>query len=334
LEKERKIWVRISLGISLILLFVKFAAYYLTNSTAILSDALESIANVVAAMFASFSVFYSSLPKDENHPYGHGKIEFFSAGVEGSLIIFAGLYIIYQAIYNLFVIPELEMLPLGILLIASTGVINGIMGVLLKQKGKKLNSLTMEASGRHLITDTVTSAALIVGIVLIYLTKLTYLDSLISIGFSLYILVSGYKMVRKSVAGLMDETDPKALQATVDGINLARKSLWIDVHNLRVQQYGGDRHIDLHLTLPYYLNLREVHEEVEQVEDVLESIWVGHTEVFIHSDPCIPKDCCHYCHVKDCLVREAPNTTHIEWTSSNMTKNQKHYHELMNNDPK
>jgi cation diffusion facilitator family transporter len=330
LEKERKIWVRISLGISILLLLVKFVAYYVTNSTAILSDALESIANVVAAAFASFSIFYSALPKDENHPYGHGKIEFFSAGVEGSLIILAGLFIIYQAIYNLFIIPELEMLPLGMLLISFTGIVNGIMGYLLKFKGKKLNSLTMIASGHHLMTDTVTSIALILGVFLIYLTQITYLDSVISIGFSVYILKSGYQMVRKSVAGLMDETDPEALNATIESINKARKSIWIDIHNLRVQQYGGDRHIDLHLTLPYYLNLKEVHEEVEQVEKVLEEIWQGHTEVFIHADPCIPKDCCHYCHVVDCAVRQSPNRTHIDWNSSNMTKNQKHYHEIIN----
>ncbi len=330
LERERKIWVRISLGISFVLLLVKFAAYYFTNSTAILSDALESIANVVAALFASFSVFYSALPKDENHPYGHGKIEFFSAGVEGALIIIAGIFIIYQAIYNLFVVPELEMLPFGILLISITGVINGILGYLLKEKGKQLNSLTMVASGKHLLTDTVTSVALILGVLLIYLTKITYLDSVISIGFSLYILKSGYQMVRKSVAGLMDETDPEALQTTIDAINKARKSLWIDIHNLRVQQYGGDRHIDLHLTLPYYLNLKEVHVEVEKVEEVLEGVWQGHTEVFIHSDPCVPKECCHYCHVSECPVRQFPNKTHIEWNSYNMTKNQKHYHELTN----
>jgi cation diffusion facilitator family transporter len=332
LEKERQLWLRISLIISIILLLVKFTAYYFTHSTAILSDALESIANVVAAMFATFSVFYSSLPKDENHPYGHGKIEFFSAGVEGSLIIFAGLYIIYQAIYNLFVLPELEMLPLGILLIAFTGLVNGALGYILKAKGKKLNSVTMEASGKHLITDTVTSIALILGVLLIYLTKITFLDSVISIGFSLYILKSGYQMVRQSVAGLMDEANPEALQATVKGLIKARKSLWIDIHNLRVQQYGGDRHIDLHLTLPYYLNLKQVHEEVEVVEEVLEGLWSGHTEVFIHADPCLPKDCCHYCHVKECPVRKFPNELHIEWNSSNMSKNQKHYHEALNSE--
>jgi cation diffusion facilitator family transporter len=327
--KEKTKWIRISFAISIILFIVKFYAYYITNSTAILTDALESIVNVVASGFATFSIYLSARPRDENHPYGHGKIEFFSAGVEGTLIMLAGVFIIYQAVYNLFFPEFLENLFEGILLIALSGVINGILGFLLVKKGNKYNSLTLEANGKHLLADTFTSLFLFIGIVVIYFTGIYFLDSVIAILFSLYIIYSGYGLVRKSVGGLMDEVNPEAVAATVKVINDHRSPMWIDIHNMRVQQYGGDRHIDLHLTLPYYLTLDQVHDEVGKVEKVLKDDWNGAMELFIHSDPCIPDKCCHYCQIQVCSVRRHQNNQKIEWNAHNMSKNQKHYHELL-----
>jgi cation diffusion facilitator family transporter len=328
-EREKWRWIKISFGVSLALLIVKFYSFYITNSTAILTDALESIVNVVAAGFATYSIYLSSRPRDDNHPYGHGKIEFFSAGVEGTLIMLAGLFIVYQSIYNFFFPNELERLREGIFLISFTGLVNGIMGLTLQKKGKKLNSLTLEANGKHLLTDMMSSFVLVVGVFIIYLTGLAYLDSFIALLFSVYIIYSGYGLVRKSVAGLMDEADPIAVESTVKVINQHRKPNWIDIHNMRVQQYGSDRHIDLHLTLPYYLDLGRVHDEVEELESVLENDWPGVMEVFVHADPCLPDKCCHYCQIKDCSVRKFPMDTKIEWTALNMSKNQKHYHELV-----
>ncbi|RPA66545.1 cation transporter [Cyclobacteriaceae bacterium YHN15] len=329
MEREKWRWIKISFGVSLVLLIVKFYSFYITNSTAILTDALESIVNVVAAGFATYSIYLSSRPRDDNHPYGHGKIEFFSAGVEGTLIMLAGLFIVYQSIYNFFFPNELERLREGILLISFTGLVNGILGLTLQKKGKKLNSLTLEANGKHLLTDMMSSFVLVVGVFIIYLTGLAYLDSFIALLFSVYIIYSGYGLVRKSVAGLMDEADPIAVESTVKVINQHRKPNWIDIHNMRVQQYGSDRHIDLHLTLPYYLDLGKVHDEVEELESVLENDWPGVMEVFVHADPCLPDKCCHYCQIKDCSVRKYPMDTKIEWTALNMSKNQKHYHELI-----
>ncbi|MFD2035265.1 cation diffusion facilitator family transporter [Belliella marina] len=327
-NREKSRWIIISFVVSVILLIVKFYSYYLTNSTAILTDALESIVNVVTASFASYSIYLSSIPKDDNHPYGHGKIEFFSAGIEGVLIMMAGLFIIYQAVYNFFFPHELEMLLEGMALIGFSGLANGFLGLKLKKEGKKLNSLTLVANGKHLITDTISSFVLIVGVAIIFFTGFYVLDSILSILFSFYIIYSGYFLVRKSVAGLMDETNPVAVSETVGVLNKERKDSWIDIHNMRVQQYGGDRHIDLHLTLPYYFDLREVHEEVEKVESALENEFSGVLEVFVHSDPCIPEKCCHYCQMKSCPVRQSEIRTKIHWTAGNMSKNQKHYHEL------
>lgn len=325
---QKSIWINLSLFVSVLLLIVKFYAYYITQSTAILTDALESIVNVVAAGFATYSIYLSSRPRDDNHPYGHGKIEFFSSGLEGALIMLAGIFIVYQAIYNLFFPNEINQLVEGIYLIAFAGVLNGLLGFVLKGQGKRLNSPTLEASGKHLLTDMLSSVLLIIGVTILYLTGLVFLDSVIAIIFSLYIIYSGYGLVRKSVAGLMDEADPLAVEETVKVINRNRSEVWIDIHNMRVQQYGGDRHIDLHLTLPYYLSLRQVHDEVESLEEALEVDWPGVMEVFVHADPCIPEKCCHYCQLSNCQVRKFPKDTKIEWNAVNMSKNQKHYHEL------
>ncbi|WP_373495588.1 cation diffusion facilitator family transporter [Aquiflexum sp.] len=328
MEREKSNWIRVAFIVSLVLLVVKFYSFYITNSMAILTDALESIVNVVAAGFATYSIYLSSRPRDDNHPYGHGKIEFFSAGVEGTLIILAGVFILYQSIYNLFFPNELEKLVEGVILVTFAGSVNGILGFFLQRKGKALNSLTLEASGKHLITDTLTSFLLVFGVLIIYLTEYVFLDSVIAMLFSFYIMFSGYGLVRKSVGGLMDEADPRAVDATVNVINQNRKNTWIDIHNMRVQQYGGDRHIDLHLTLPYYFDLKQVHQEVVELEKVLEDDWMGDMEVFVHSDPCIPEKCCHYCQIIDCPVRKVPSAKKIEWTASNMSKNQKHFHDL------
>ncbi|WP_163381204.1 cation diffusion facilitator family transporter [Cyclobacterium sp. SYSU L10401] len=325
-EKRRLIiW---SVAISLLLLTIKFYSFYITRSNAILTDAMESIVNVVASCFALYSIYLSGLPKDSNHPYGHGKIEFFSAGIEGTLIIVAGVFIIYQAILGLIFPQELNDLPIGMALVGFSGIVNGFLGYLLQKKGKLLNSITLEADGRHLSTDAISSFVLIGGIGIIYFSGWNFLDSIISMAFAVYIIYNGYFLVRRSVAGLMDESNPETINLTVKMLNQNRKQNWIDIHNMRVQQYGGDSHIDLHLTLPYYFDLVSVHDEVHELEEVLEKSLPGYVEVFVHADPCLPDSCCHYCQVKDCPVRKYPRSKKIQWTADNMSKNQKHYHEL------
>src|SRR5690554_4643915 len=172
--------------VSLLLLALKFFAFHLTNSKAILTDALESIVNVVASGFAIYSIYLSTQPRDNNHPYGHGKVEFFSAGMEGVLILIAGIFIIYQAIHAL-VFPEpLTLLPYGMALIGFSGIVNGWLGYMLSKKGKIYNSLTLEADGKHILTDAYSSMVLLLGIALIYLSGYYFLDSVFSILFAFY----------------------------------------------------------------------------------------------------------------------------------------------------
>ena len=322
LPKKKAILV--SLCISIILMLAKFGAYFLTHSNAILTDAAESIVNVLASGFAFYSIYLATLPKDENHPYGHGKVEFFSAFVEGSLIGIAGLIIIFKSSYDLVFPRQIFQLLDGAIIIGLTGVVNLLVGYYLINTGKKHRSLTLEADGKHLLTDAVTSAGLVIGILLIKLTEIYWLDSVISILLGIYIVYSGYKLTRKSVGGLMDESNVGLVKNIVDILQDNRQDPWIDVHNLRAQQYGADLHIDCHITLPYYYDLNQVHAEISAIDRLINGYAEHNTELFIHADPCLP-ECCHYCKLKNCPVRFMPFQEEIKWTVENTTKNKKHF---------
>lgn len=316
--------ILVSLCVSIILMLAKFVAYFITNSNAILTDAAESIVNVLASGFAFYSIYLATLPKDENHPYGHGKVEFFSAFVEGVLIGVAGVVILIKSVYGLFYGNTVSDLFDGAIIIGATGLINLFVGWYLIKIGKANSSLTLEADGKHLLTDAVSSAGLVIGIIIIQLTQVLWLDSVISIILGLYILYNGYKLTRKSVGGLMDESNIELVEEVVDVLQEHRQQSWIDVHNLRAQQYGADLHIDCHVTLPYYFDLNKVHNEISNIDKLINNAVSRKTELFIHADPCLPA-CCHYCKMENCAVRTEAFKGEIKWNMENVTKNQKHF---------
>lgn len=305
-------------------MLAKFIAYFLTNANSILTDATESIVNVIASAFAFYSIYLATIPKDENHPYGHGKVEFFSAFLEGVLIALAGIIIVFKASYDFFYPKEINQLYTGALIIGITGVINALVAFYLINTGKKHKSIALEADGKHLLTDAVSSAGLVIGIVLIQITQFYWLDGLISILFGIYILVNGYKLTRKSIGGLMDESNLDLVQNIVKILQQHKHESWIDVHNLRAQQYGADLHIDCHVTLPYYYDLNAVHKEISNIDQLINITGSHQTELFIHADPCLPA-CCNYCKMNDCKVRAEDFIKEIVWNMENVTKNQKHF---------
>lgn len=305
-------------------MLAKFSAYFLTASTFVLTDAAESIVNVVASSFAFFSIYIASQPRDENHPYGHGKIEFFSVFVEGALISVAGAGILVKAGYGLFHPQPIHDLLTGAIIIGLTGAVNGALGYYMIYRAKALRSLTLDADGRHLLTDMVTSGGLVVGLLLIHFTGLNWLDGALSIAVGLYICYSGYKLVRKSVAGLMDETDFDVVEHIIKVLNEERKPEWIDVHNLRAQKYGHELHLDCHMTLPNYFDLNRVHAEISLVDKLINEKAGVATELFIHADPCLP-ECCHYCSMPNCPIRSEAKRVDIEWTMENILRNKKHF---------
>jgi len=315
--------LRLVIIVGALIMLVKFVAYFLTHSNAILTDAIESIINIVAGGFAYYSIWYASKPKDVNHPYGHGKIEFISAGFEGSLILTTGIFVVGKSIMNLIHPIEVHDLDTGVMLAAFAGMINYFLGKYLIRIGEKNNSITLISDGKHLLTDMYMSIGLIVGLIVIYFTKLIWLDNVLAIIFGLLIMVTGYKLVRKSLAGLMDEADENTLTDVLKVLNENRNHNWIDIHNLRVQQYGSSFHIDCHVTLPWFNDLQSTHEELKKMESVIYKKFDDKVELFIHPDPCIPLSCA-ICQLSECAVRKHPFEKKMDWTLENLLKNERH----------
>ena len=310
-------------GISILLFIVKIVAWYLTDSVAILTDALESIVNVVAGLIGVYSLYVSAKPKDNDHPYGHGKAEFISAAIEGTLIAVAGFIIIYEAINNFWHPHTIQKLDAGIILVAATAFVNYIAGSFCIRTGKKNNSMALIASGRHLQTDTWSTLGIIAGLILILITRIYWLDSAVALLFSLIIIITGYKIIRSSVAGIMDEADQKLMKQMVATLNANRPPNWTDLHNMRIIKYGPTLHVDCHLTVPWYLNVIEAHREVDALSKLVKKEYGEAVELFIHSDGCMEYSCA-ICQKKDCGVRQHPFQKKIEWTIENVSSNHKH----------
>lgn len=314
---------RIIAIVGIILFLVKLYAWYQTNSVAILTDALESTINVIAGLIGLYSLYLSSLPKDHNHPYGHGKVEFISASIEGALITIAGVVIIYEAIYELQNPKTIEKLDLGLILVSLTAVINYVLGFYAIKKGKKNNSLALIASGKHLQTDTYSTIGIIIGLIILYFTEISWIDSVTALIFAGFIIYTGYKIVRESISGIMDETDELLLKEVVDYLSEERRENWIDLHNLRIIKYGSTLHFDCHMTVPWYFNIEEGHKEVDALEDAVKNHFGDRIELFVHLDAC-KEYSCNICSKTDCPVRKHPFQEKIKWTMQNVSLNKKH----------
>lgn len=310
-------------AISLLLLIVKFFAYYITHSVAILTDALESIANVAAGLIGLYSLYVAAKPRDFDHPYGHGKAEFLSAAVEGTLIVSAGAIILYKAIKNLLYPIPIHRVDFGIWLVAATAVVNFILGYYCLLIGKKNNSLALLASGKHLLSDTWSTLGIIVGLVLLHFTGYKWIDSVVAMLFGLLIIYTGYKILRRSIAGIMDEADIKLLSHLVTLLNHNRSVNWIDLHNLRVIKYGSVLHIDCHLTVPWFLNVNEAHNEVDALSALVRKEFGEAVELFVHTDGCLPFSC-KICNKENCAERKYNFEKRIDWTLENISQNKKH----------
>lgn len=313
----------IGLLVSITLLIVKFTAYFLTHSNAILTDAVESIVNVAAGAFALFSIYYASKPADEDHPYGHGKIEFFSSGFEGGMITIAGLGMIGKGILAFFHEDEIHSIDLGIYLSVFAGIINYGIGFVILKQGKKSNSDLMMSSGKHLISDSISSIGLIIGLALVYFTRIVWIDYVVAIIFGVYITYSGFKILRESVLNLLDSADSEKIKHLLEILNNNRRPGWIDIHNLRILKYGTVLHVDCHVTLPWYNNLEQTHYEVDAIEKLIKKESPHDLEFFIHADPCLPISC-GICQIENCAHRQHSFVKKLEWDLKNVLPDRKH----------
>lgn len=309
--------------IGVLLLAAKFFAYWLTLSNTILTDALESIVNVVAGGLGLYSLLVAAIPKDENHPYGHGKIEFISAGIEGTLIVLAGAAILYQSLYSFWSPGSLHSLDWGIYIGGAAGLVNWLLGRWVERRGKQTGSIALVAGGKHLQSDAYSSAGMLLGLLAIFFTGWVWLDSAVALLFGCIIVWTGIGIVRESVAGMMDQADETLVHQVVEILNAHRTPNWIDVHNLRIIKYGSDLHIDCHLTVPFYFNVIEAHNEVDELEELLRRELNGRVEFFIHVDACVPTSC-HLCTKTDCPQRMETFKASLPWTDDLVMRNKKH----------
>ncbi len=304
MEASRKATV-IAFIASLAILGLKFYAFQQTGSTAILSDAMESIINVVAAGVTLIIMKVIVAPADENHPYGHGKLEYFSAAFEGGLIAFAGLVIAKEAIQALWTGATLHNLDEGLLFSGIAALANLVLGLYLGRIGKKQRSEALIASAQHILSDVWSTLGAFAGLGLVRIFQVAAFDSIAALLIAINLSYSGYRIFRRSTAALIDETDPETLEHLATTFNKNRRPGVIDIHMTKVIRSGRFHHVDCHLVLPEFWSVGEAHPFTTQFENDVIADYDGDGEINFHVDPCY-RDFCSTCDVEACPVRQRP----------------------------
>lgn len=301
--RNRAAWV--STVASILIFGLKISAYKITGSTAVLSDALESIVNVIASVVALFVVRYASQPADSEHPYGHGKAESFSSAFEGGLIFFAAIMIIGESAKALIFQEPTQKMEIGLIVVGVAALLNLVLGLYLKRTGTVHHSEALRASGAHVMSDVLTTAGVMVGLGLVMLTGVQWLDPLIAIAVGLQLAFSGFKIVRGSLGILLDEQDEAILSDLTASLEKNRTPGIIDIHHLRTIRSGHFHHVDAHLVVPEYWDISHVHEVAHEFERQVVKDYNFDGELAFHLDPC-KKSYCASCDVKECPIRRVP----------------------------
>lgn len=298
---------------------LKFTAYFMTGSLAIFSDALESIVNVVAASFALYAVREAEKEADPDHPYGRGRLEYVSAGFEGGLIAFAGALILYESVPLIISGTALRGLDFGIFLtLLAAGLNAALAGVLLVQ-GKRLHSMALTADGKHIMSDVVTSVAVVLGLGIVRLTGITNFDPLLASLSALWILVSGWRLITKSLGHLLDRPDKDTLDSTARVIAASRPPELINMHRFRLRESGRRIHLDFHVIVPRYLSVAALHDIQESLRSDLEKGSGRPSDLMAHYDPC-GSEHCYLCEMADCKVRTEQQRVVPQWNSVELVK--------------
>lgn len=293
---------RLSLLVGIAIFAGKFTAYAMTGSSAVFADALESTINIVSAGMLLFALALAAKPPDRDHPYGHGRVEFLSAAIEGAAITVAALLIVSESIRELIQGPELASLDVGLAVLAGCSAANLWLGRHLVRVGHRTESVALIADGRHILSDVWTSAGVIAGLLIVRISGIVWIDPIVAIAVAVHVAREGAKLLRHSIGGLMDEADVDALDAVAEILERNRQPAWIDAHSLRSWRSGARRHFDLHLTVPRYFDVVAIHGIHDQLEELLLDDHAHGGDAVIHFDPCEPTHCAS-CRMPDCRVR-------------------------------
>jgi cation diffusion facilitator family transporter len=309
---ERHVAARLSritagaLVVSMLLTLAKYGGWRLTNSQAVYSDFLESIVNIIAGIVAIFVVRFAAKPADQGHPYGHGKIEYFSAAFEGGLIAFAALMILIEAVPALIHPRELQQLGLGAAIVTACGFANLALGFALKKVGRNIGSpaLVANGDGEHITSDFYTSAGVTAGLLVAQWTGFSWLDPVVAILVGLQLAWTGLRVVRRSVGGLLDEEDRGILMELTEALKRVDFGGVIQIHHTRIIRSGRFHHIDAHAVVPEFWDVAEAHDRTEAFEARLMKEYPQPGELRLHIDPC-RQAYCRRCDVPECPIRLA-----------------------------
>ena len=321
---------RYIVALSGVILLTKFCAWLLTGSVAIFTDALESITNVGAGIIGLYALYLSTKPRDFDHPYGHGRAEFISATVEGAMISIAGVVILIEAVRCIIDPRPISALDIGILLSCATVVLNFGVGAYAIKKGNKNRSQALVASGKHLQSDAYSTIGIVIGLVILFILRdimefgdeVLWIDGAVALIFGTIILITGIRVVKGSMESIMDKVDIELLDKIVATLSENRREAWIDIHNLRIAKYGTTIHIDMHVTMPWYLTVKEQRKEICAITDLIKEKYGDSAELSVSCDPCKEFSCssCRY----ECGDRKASFVKLVEWDMENLSKNAQH----------
>lgn len=274
-----------SIAAALATVGMKMGAYWVTGSVGLLSDALESVVNLVAATLALGMLWWAEQPADEGHPFGHAKAEYFSSGVEGALIVLAAVGIGSAALPRLLAPQPLESLGLGLALASGASLVNLGVALFLMRAGKKHNSIALEADAHHLLTDVWTSVGVLGGILLVWLTGWLWLDPALALAVAFHIVWTGVQLVKRSTQGLMDAAIPRAEQEAIEKVLEGYRQQGVDFHALRTRRAGSRSFVSLHVLVPGSWSVQRGHELLEQVERDLREVSPTRVSVLTHLEP-------------------------------------------------
>ena len=322
LSKENYSFQKVIAVLAVTLLIIKFAAWAITQSMAVFTDAMESIVNVVAAFMGLYALYLSAQPADKSHPYGHGKVELISSFVEGVMIVTAGVLIVFEAIESLLNPEEISSLDVGLLLLLVTALANFAVGRIAIRKGRKNRSVALIASGKHLCSDTYSTVGVVVALlVMMGMRQMDYdinwLDSGIAIVLGMIIAVTGVRVVKTSLDGVMDKADDELIEEVSQIIAARRHEDWVDVHDLRVIKYGPLIHIDIHVMFPRQMTMVEQKREQDEFFEALRERYGDSIEITLMGEPCTDEMCQH-CRF-DCDSRVTGYVGAVEWNADTMT---------------
>jgi cation diffusion facilitator family transporter len=295
----------LSIVVGCVVLGMKYIAFHVSQSAALKSDAIENVVNVVAAVFSLGAIIFADKPADREYPYGHGKIEHFSAAFEGGMISLAAVLIGYEAIRSIVEGVPIQNLTLGLGINFAAGVLNGLLGLFLVYQGKRQQSQALEADGHHVFSDFYVTLGLAAGLLLVKATGMTWLDPAMALAVCVVLAFTGFKLVRTSSAALLDTEDPELLQHLVEVMNRVRPKDIVAIHELRTLRSGRYIHVDIHMVIPEFYGIGQGHELADQFGKAVLAEAVIEGELHTHVDPCL-RAFCNQCDLISCPVRQSP----------------------------